>query len=257
MGLFDWPAPLFSAFDDLIAHLSGPLGRVIIWAVLCAAVSMAFYTLLSPQNRIRLIKEHLADARTAMAEDDGEDFGRGMALARRQLAESFKLVGVILLPAVIASLPGLALIIWLDGQYGYRCPTADQPVTISAQPENSPVSQIGAVPTGPDGGACPIVQVPTTNTQRDDATAPSAPETMAVALAAPVPVLAHHQWWNSLIGNPAGYLPDQTPIEQLRFDLPAQQILSVGPGWARGWELTFFVVLVLASIGIKKGFRIE
>lgn len=249
MGIFDWPAPAFDWLDALMADQLGPLGRIIAWSVICAIISMALYAVLSPQKRIKKVKADVADSRKAMADDDGEDFGEGMRLAKAQLGHSLKLVGVILIPAVVASLPALAMLVWLDGQYGYSCHMPGTQTTISAMPENANVEQIGARPVSENGGACPIVRVSTStdNGQSD----------VVIPLQAPVPVIGHKQWWNTLIGNPAGYLPDDTAIQQIRFDLPPQEIISVGPSWARGWELTFFVMLILVSLAIKKGFRIE
>ncbi|WP_339777724.1 hypothetical protein [uncultured Thalassospira sp.] len=249
MGIFDWPAPAFSWLDAAMADPFGPLGRIIIWSIICAIVSMVLYALLSPQNRIKKVKSDVATSRQAMADDDGEDFASGMKLAKAQLGHSLKLVGVIVVPAIVASLPALALLVWLDGQYGYTCPAPGTPTTISASPENAHVEQIGTAPLSSNGGACPIVRVSTTT---DTGTSD-----IVVPLQAAVPVIGHHQWWNTLIGNPAGYLPENTPIQQIRFDLPTQEIIPIGPDWARGWELTFFVMLILVSVAIKKGFRIE
>lgn len=247
MGILDWPAPAFGAFDTLMADALGPFGRVLVWALICAVISMLLYKWLSPQTRIKAIKERLKEARQAMAEDNGEDFAEGMKLAKAQLAQSLKLVGFVIGPAVLASLPALALIVWLDGQYGYSCPAPGQQVSISAQPDNVAIEQVGINPAGMEDGACPVVQVPGANDG----------ETYLVAPAAAIPVIHQKQWWNLIIGNPAGYLPDDSPVTQLRFELPTQQIISAGPDWARGWELTFFLALVLGSLAIKKGFRIE
>tara|TARA_R110000868_G_scaffold166960_1_gene401226 strand:+ start:69394 stop:70137 length:744 start_codon:yes stop_codon:yes gene_type:complete len=247
MGLLDWPAPAFDTFDSLMADAIGPFGRVLVWALICAVISMLLYKAMSPQTRIKAIKERLKEARLAMANDDGEDFAEGMKLAKAQLVQSLKLVGFVIGPAVAASLPALALIIWLDGQYSYSCPVPGQHVSISVQPENAAIEQVGINPVGFHDGACPVVQVPgTTDSQ-----------TYLVAPTAAIPVIQQRQWWNFVIGNPAGYLPDDGPVTQLRFDLPTQQIINVGPDWARGWELTFFLALVLGSLAIKKGFRIE
>jgi hypothetical protein len=246
MGLFDWPAPAFAALDDLMATAIGPFGRVLIWALICAGVSMVLYRLISPQTRIKQVKAEVKAAQRAMSDDDGEDFGQGMQLAKAQLAKSFKLVGFVIGPAVVASLPALALIVWLDGQYGYSCPPPGEPIQIDVEPKDTEIEQIGGNPDAITG-ACPIVQIP----------GHIEGHSHIVEAAAPIPVMHHKVWWNSLIGNPAGYLPDDTPVTQLRFALQSQEILSAGPDWARGWELTFFISLLLGSLAIKKGFRIE
>ncbi|MFV1852575.1 MAG: hypothetical protein ACMZ66_17980 [Thalassospira sp.] len=250
MGLFDLPAPAFTTLDQLMASAIGPFGRVLIWALICAGISMVLYRLISPQSRIKQVKAEVKAAQRAMADDDGEDFGQGMQLAKAQLDKSFKLVGFVIGPAVLASLPALTMIVWMDGQYGYSCPPPGQTVQIDVEPADVAFEQIGINPDATDGtttGACPVVQLPGTLDGQSH----------IVEAAAPIPVMHHKVWWNSLIGNPAGYLPDDTPVTQLRFALPSQEIISAGPDWARGWELTFFGFLLLGSLAIKKGFRIE
>jgi hypothetical protein len=45
--------------------------------------------------------------------------------------------------------------------------------------------------------------------------------------------LQKRQWWNSLIGNPIGYLPESSPLEWIDLDLPEKEYLPFGPTWLR------------------------
>ncbi|NJO36726.1 MAG: hypothetical protein HC871_02735, partial [Rhizobiales bacterium] len=78
-----------------------------------------------------------------------------------------------------------------------------------------------------------------------------------IALAAPIPTIHKKQWWNTLIGNPLGYLPDDGAIEAIAFDLPEKDYLGFGPGWLRPWYVLFFTILVLGSLAIKIVGRID
>ncbi|MFW6202036.1 MAG: hypothetical protein ACOC8B_05630, partial [Gemmatimonadota bacterium] len=73
----------------------------------------------------------------------------------------------------------------------------------------------------------------------------------AIPLAAPVEVVHKRRWWNLLFGNPAGYLPDGQPVEAVTVDLPARDLVGIGPDWLRGWEPAFFVALLVVSISLK------
>jgi hypothetical protein len=64
-------------------------------------------------------------------------------------------------------------------------------------------------------------------------------------------------WWNRLIGNPLGYLPDDGPVERIDIDLPPRHVLSVGPEWVRTWLMPFFGALLVTSLLIKIVFRIR
>ena len=44
---------------------------------------------------------------------------------------------------------------------------------------------------------------------------------------------------------------------EVNFELTPINYLSFGPAWVRGWEFTYFVILILCSFGIKVAFRIH
>ena len=70
-------------------------------------------------------------------------------------------------------------------------------------------------------------------------------------------VIERRHWWNALVGNPLGYLPQATPISRIDFGFSELELLNAGPAWMRGWPFAFFLVLVIVSILIKVIFRIE
>ena len=72
-----------------------------------------------------------------------------------------------------------------------------------------------------------------------------------------VATIHKREWWNLLLVNRAGYLPDNSQLERLDLDLPPKQYLSVGPDWLKVWHVPFFGVLLLASLAIKVAARIE
>ena len=39
-------------------------------------------------------------------------------------------------------------------------------------------------------------------------------------LSAPVPTIHKRQWWNALVGNPLGYLPDSSRLEGIELVCP-------------------------------------
>ena len=41
----------------------------------------------------------------------------------------------------------------------------------------------------------------------------------------------------------------------MRFELPQRQVLDVGPGWARGFELAYFATVMVVSLAIEILFR--
>ena len=139
MGLFDLPAPTLSWLDQGVLGALPPLVRLVLWALIGAALSMGLYKSISPQRRIGELREAAIAARRRMAGYDGEFSGLG-EVAIASLGGSLRHVGVVVLPAVIASLPVLCLLVWLSNTYGYALPDADAPLEVRIEPPDQPVT---------------------------------------------------------------------------------------------------------------------
>ncbi|WGF87429.1 hypothetical protein [Marinivivus vitaminiproducens] len=243
MAFFDLPGPFFSQLDTLLDATIPPSVRLVLWAIAAAAVSMGLYRAISPQGRIAQAQAEVVEARRVLNGFDGE-FADAWPLMKRMLGASLRHVGLVTGPAIAASLPVLFLLVWLSTAFGYVFPGDDDLVDVRVEPTNHAAVWVGPGQS-PDG---PRVQV---REPENDAVLADLP------LAAPVTVLHKRQWWNTLVGNPAGYLPDEVPLDRIEIGLPRQEVLSFGPAWLRSWEALFFTALVLSSLAIKLVFRIR
>jgi hypothetical protein len=242
VGVFDLPAPLFAVLDHGFGVVASPVVRLIIWGLIGAVISMGAYWLLSPQRRIAEAKARALEARRELDAYDGELSG-AWPLMRRMLRAALRQLGLVTAPAVLASLPVIAMLVWLDTAYGYALPAAEAPVAMHTvpngfearlAPSHNPAAERQIVVTDQEGRV--VERVP---------------------MAAPVSTIHKWQWWNFLIGNPAGYLPDQAVLDQIEIDLPERQYLSFGPTWLRAWYVVFFASLLVGSLAIKFAARIE
>ena len=152
-GLLNLFYPLLDAFDWSLSFLPAVL-RIVVLGALSGALAMGLYVLFSNQARLRACKEEIRAIRTALnaAKDD---FAETMRLSRRNLAASFKLLGVTLGPALLSSLPLLAIIGWLAAHYGYVVPAAGTAVPVAFLPtaDGIAVEPPEALQGGADGGA--------------------------------------------------------------------------------------------------------
>jgi hypothetical protein len=188
-----------------------------------------------------------------MAAYDGIEFNEMLPLAKESLVASGSHFGIVLWPAVLSSLPALAIIIWVSGQFGYLLPDPGTELITYTQPE------LPLTDTTQSEGAADnryTLSYPP-NGETHDIVAANGELLTTLPLAAPVPVIHKRLWWNSLIGNPNGYLPDDYVIESIHFELSSTEYLSWGPGWVRGWEFSYFMLLIIVSLGIKFAFRIH
>ena len=238
MGLLDLPAPFFDLVDRSLFAPLPPLLRLTLWAVAGAAVSLALYRWLSPQRRIAEAKVAAQEARRRLNAHDG-DLESALPLMRQSMKLALRHVGLVFPGAMIASLPVLALLVWLDGAYGHRFPSDRQAPTIAVEPQSFSADwrESGA------GGQIEL---------RDQ----SGAEVARLTLAEPITRIEKRHWWNLLIGNPAGYLPDNSPVEAVTIGLPEQQYLPVGPDWLRSWLAVALSALVITSLLIMRIARI-
>lgn len=237
MGLFDLPAPLFDLADGLMDVLPAA-ARLAVWAAAGAALSMFLYRAISPQRRIAALSAEAAALRRSLNHHDGE-FADAWPLIRSNLGVAGRRLALVTPPAIVASLPLIAIIVWIAGAYGHYFPEAPGPVPARAEPAGDAEARVersGAVPRLVVRSGSAVTELP---------------------LVQPVPVVHKRYWWNFLFGNPAGYLPGKSPVERVYLELPRIEVLSFGPGWMRTWEATFFVLLVAFSLLIKQVARIE
>lgn len=89
------------------------------WLIGCAlgagAASMAIYAMVSPQERLKAMERKSADVRGRLARYDG-DFSGGLVLVRMQLAVAVRRLGLSVGPALLAGLPVLAALAWIEDQ---------------------------------------------------------------------------------------------------------------------------------------------
>src|SRR5918999_2835086 len=214
MALLDLPGPLFDWLDAALSQvITAPGLRLALWGAAGAVLSMALYWALSPQQRIARIKTEAVAARQRLDAYDGALadawplIGRMLRLGPRQL-------GVVTWPAVLASLPVLCLIVWLSTAYGHSFPATDQPVEVRAFPQPHQARLVNGHDPQPGEGRAHI--------QIADAEGRTIGD---LDLAAPVSTVHKREWWNTLIGNPAGYLPEEWPVERVEIDLPRNEYL--------------------------------
>lgn len=248
VGVFDLAGPVLSWLDQAVAPVVPTAGRLILWGLVAAAFSMALYALLSPQQRLRRVREEAVDARRALDSYEGS-FAEARPLIGAMFATSMKQLGLVLTPAVLASLPLLFILVWLHGTFAYVLPERADQVNLQTEPvgyaANVQRSQMAS-----SSGAM-VKEFPSLVVR--DGRGHVVEER---PLNAPVTSLHKQQWWNVLIANPLGYLADDSPLEWVEIDLPRREVLPVGPWWLRTWEFVFFTTLVAVSLAIKLLFRL-
>lgn len=240
MTLFDLPAPLLQWVDDRITHVLPAAASIAAWAVLGGIACLELYRVTSPQKRIGRIKREAKAAQQELSSYDGEMEG-AWPLMKSMLGLSLKRVGIVIPATLLAAYPVVALLVWMSSAYGHVYPTRGERVDVEV------AAPLEGRWLDSDAGNPPHVQA-----RRPDGTV-----VLDVPLAAPVPILHKRRWWNRLMRNPAGYLPNDAPVDAMRIDLPRRELHGIGPSWMRGWEAIFLPVLFVAALTYKIVRRID
>lgn len=252
MGFFDLLSPLLAATDQFVAGLLPSFAlRVALWGAVSGVFCMALYAWLSNQQKLTEVKQRTASLRHQVNNFDGE-YEELQPLALQLIKSALHQVRITLMPAVLASLPVLFLLAFLSNYYTY-----------------APMESGAAIDIRAEGGQLVIKpEAPRLVADSYQLVWPAEGGTVALSdvngvvlaelpTAAPSNVLHKESWWNLLFANPAGYLPDNAAVELVFVDLPYRELIAVGPGWARGWELLYFAVLIAASLLVKWRFKIQ
>jgi hypothetical protein len=261
-GLLDWPGVVFGWIDQPLRAVLPDAVVLTFWALVSAVATMWVYKRFSNQDKLAALKPELKAVQQKLSSYDG-DFGGLKPL----IAENFRLagrqIGLALGPALLAGVPVLFVLVWISNAYGVYFPAAGTPVQVRAVADDGDASDWrwpNASPSPAESAAAPGHAWTVAWPAADDPARLVTGDGRAVVELPPPnasPVLHERQWWNALIGNPAGYLESGNPARAVHLDLPHTEVLPFGPGWMRGWAFPYFVLLIAGSLGLKFAWRIH
>lgn len=241
MGLLNIPSPVFKAVNDAVTPVLPPALRIAFWAVILAVGTMLLYKVLSPQERIGQAKRRARAARQKLNHFDGE-FAEAWPLIRNQFATAFKHIGLVVPGTIVAVLPLLCFLVWADNYFGHQLPQSGQVPVISTMPRNAR----GMNAHWDANGNPPAVVIHHAGQIN-----------RFYPMIAPVTAITKHSTWNWLVGDPLGYLPDNSPIQAVHIRLPRREYIQFGPSWARGWLAVFIPVMFIVSLLMFKWAKVE
>jgi len=263
MGLFDLPAPLFGSIDGVLASFMPPVLRLVCWGILAGWISMILYRLFSNQEKIGELKTLQKSQQKEIAAFDGE-FAELIPLIRQTLALGLKQLGFALGPALLATVPVLFIIIWVAGEFGHVTPAAGSQVRISVEPANSDIQWSSTLDISRDETSSSagdwLVNWPAQGqilTMSEGLKGEGRQTLLVLPLEHLIPVIHKKKWWNLLMANPLGYLPQDGTTDVVHIELPATVVIGAGPLWMRGWMFSFFSAFLLSSIGFKLLLRLD
>ena len=259
-GVLDVASPALSWVDNALLGWLPVWARVVLWAAFASFLSMGIYRLTSRQEKLAEVKTQVAETRARLQGFEGE-FDELWPILRRNLALAGKQLGMTFVPAMIASIPVLFILAWMSNAFDARPPAAGEPVPVTLTAAEGrtlpPVTW-----RGDDGRATETAPGEWTVAWPADGRTLELEDSdgsrlLTLPTAAPVRTVAQWEWWNRLIGNPGGYLPEPGDVAAVHLGLPQPTVLPFGPEWLRGWLPATLLVLVAFSLFLKFAWRLH
>ena len=224
--------------------------RIVLYGVVSGAAAMAIYLVLSSQARIAQTKTDIRAVRRRLLAD--ETSGReAVTLTKRNFALSFQLLGQVLLPSLASVLPIIFFLAGLDARHALAL--ADAEVRWTPPEVALTIETADSVLSGQASIALPLpVAGGIRITDGRGGAVYDAP-----AQGWPVAYVHKRRWWNALLENEAGYLATSAPVDEVEFGFPRKTVIGVSPDWLGTWEAMYFVSLIVTTLGLKFGFKIE
>jgi len=254
MGFFDWLTPILNWFDDLISPVIPLTFILIIWALISALLGVLTFRKLCQFDRLTDTKTQLKSAQQTMIDHDG-DFADLLPLAWQNIKLSLKRMGITLWPALTSIIPVMFILVFLSNRYDLQAPAQGMlvPYTVTAETEQ--------------GGEPDWYWLNQDNMQKHKQLHwPEKTTTLTLtngdtevfsAPFKPVGIIHKKHWWNLLIGNPAGYLSEDSPIKQITFEFPQKTVPDWMQNYLGGWLWFYLLVTVLFSVVLMIRLKIK
>lgn len=257
MAFFDLLSPLFLGIDNFFEPFTSDFVRIALWAFISALVTSLVFKKLSNPDKISALKVTLKAKQKELNDHDGE-FSELKGLALETMKLSIKRMGLTFLPAMLASIPIIFVLTHLSNNYGLEHPQVGKNLPISVTWEDK--NQISKIIIKTNSNEKIVDNI-------DSITWPKATETIEllesnnlsiVKFPLEISGIIHKkQWWNSLIGNPAGYINDESQVNRIEFRFKPKKIINIGPSWMHGWLFVFFFLTFAFSIVFLFIFKIK
>lgn len=249
--------PAMNAVDAWLASGLPLMARISLWGILSGAASMGLYAAVSNQKTISSFKTNARELRRRMADPSLEEFSDFLALAKENIGVSLKLLGIVMGPVFIAVLPVLVTAAWIDTFHGHSLPEKNKAVAIAIIPAGSSLNiQPPDIVQGKEEDRI-LIRQPLKPSEQISFYVNNGLVYKGDVFTIPAPVIAKKKWWNLILASRAGYLTNKSPVEEIHFDFPRQVMHDGLPGWASGWEWTFFLSILIVSLPIKIIFKIH
>jgi hypothetical protein len=245
---------LFSGIDGFLRGFLPLWAVLVLWGLMGGAAVMGLYALLSRQKRIRAKKEEIKQLQSLL-KDDSLDFSGTLRLSKQNLMRSLELLGLVLFPSLLSMLPALCMIFFVSMLYSFQAPEAGQDIKVKVVPQAQNVRAYagGMVVNNGKGGFVLVMG-------REPHIVVYKSKRLLYKWTPGMPMdssVGRRPWWGFLAPEGAGFLPEDSEVEEIRIGFKALRIIDGAPRVLGGWEFTYLLALAISAVLTKVIFRIE
>ena len=247
--------PVLSIVDGWFAGLLPLSVRLSMWGALAGILSITIYAKISPQASIAKMKTKTRSLQREMLNVDLV-FADFMRLSKENLKTSLRLFFTVLGPALASAIPVILLAIWIHACLAYEAPPTPDDLEVMTEDRNIELQLLNYN----ELNEISKNEIQARNFAVSEEIVIKIDNKVIYSgnpLSPPMPVIHKRRWWNVILDSPAGYIVKDAPIDSIKLNISRKQIIKWMPGWASGWEVPFFIFVLIAALGIKLGFRIE
>jgi hypothetical protein len=243
--------PVLNWADGIFEDVVPLIVRLIVLGLICGAISILLYRLLSNQASIANLKREGRDIRGRLLKAEPGEF---QSLVRRNTKVSLLLLARVFIPSLIAALPVIVVAAWAALHHNFDRPATEIAVH-ATPPQQHAVIRVGNETYQLPADGSPIEIPPRGG--RMTLEIDGRPVFTGNPFDPPVGSVTKRLWWSVLIENPSGYIDESASIEELRFDFTTKKFLPGLPSIVAGWELPFFIAVFLSALALKFIMRVE
>ena len=254
-GLVNQTFPVMEWLTALLPVWLPGAARLVLLGIVSSFVTMLLYRALSDQEAIGRRKAEMKLLQQQLIAAD-DDLKAVLRLTRQNLGHAFALLGRVAGPAILSSLPVGIVLAWLASYWTFAMPAPGVAVPVELAPASAGIELTppDLLRTEADGT---VLLWPAPETTLSMAAVGRELWQGQAAQLATTGTVGPWQWWNAILGNPAGYLPANGPLTLWTVDLPRREYLPFGLSWMRGWEFVYFATVLVVSLGLKVVMRIH
>ncbi|MGJ8668440.1 MAG: hypothetical protein ACSHXK_03030 [Oceanococcus sp.] len=242
--MFSLLHPAFEWLDSLLAGYIFLPGRIVLWAALSGLFCTWLFSVVFPRKRVEVLKQQMAQANAAMRNTEME-WDEASKNIKRALSAAFQNAFFRFLPTLVAAIPALSILTWLDQNHTYTHPEVGEELVLSYFTKHFPDDELESE----------VRSVFWPNAESGALMLPLGTKALQLTLAASASDIYEQSLYHKLLPNPMGYLPSESVFQHVKIHFSIDGYAAFFPSIPK-WVMLFFPVFISISLALHFAWRL-